>query len=34
VVIAATIIPVALAARIAGSGSVTRSARAAEKAGG
>jgi len=33
VVIAATIIPVALAARIAGSGSVTRSARAAEKAG-
>src|SRR6266566_4460527 len=34
VIIAATIIPVALAARIAGSGSVTRSARAAEKAGG
>ncbi len=34
VIIAATIIPVALAARIAGSGSVTRSARAVEKAGG
>src|SRR5712691_8765377 len=36
VIIAATIIPVALAAKIAGSGSVTRSARAApaEKAGG